>query len=72
MSQPGEKGRPGIAGLPEIQVQSGRLAPGRGSRHQPALHPLEDPQKGTDHPHVSPPPSRPLRWLRILLCIHLY
>lgn len=54
MSVSGEKGRSGSAGFPENQVHQRLSVPGRGSANEPALHPVEGPQTGTDHPHVSP------------------
>lgn len=49
----GEKGRASLAGFPENKVGLGVPVAGRLAADQPALHPVENPQGGPDHPHVS-------------------
>lgn len=56
MSVSGEKGRASLAGFPENNLVFQVSVAGRLAAYQPALHPVEDPQEGPDHPHVSDSP----------------
>lgn len=56
MSVSGEKGCASLAGFPENNLGFQVSVAGRLAAHQPALHSVEDPQEGPDHPHVSDSP----------------
>lgn len=57
MSVSGEKGCASLAGFPENNLGFQVSVAGRLAAHQPALHSVEDPQEGPDHPHVSDSPG---------------
>lgn len=56
MSVSGEKGCASLAGFLENNLGFQVSVAGRLAAHQPALHSVEDPQEGPDHPHVSDSP----------------
>lgn len=56
MSVSGENGCASLAGFPENNLGFQVSVAGRLAAHQPALHSVEDPQEGPDHPHVSDSP----------------
>lgn len=56
VSVSGEKGCASLTGFPENNLGFQVSVAGRLAAHQPALHSVEDPQEGPDHPHVSDSP----------------